>query len=81
MPVGIRIFDAPQTSQISRQGNLVNTIYGENMLQALLAVARWAQHHELAGEGPDSSLYAYDCLGGMRFEAHRRSNVFSARVT
>lgn len=80
MPVGIRIYTEPQTSQYRRQGELVHTAWSETMSRALSAALRYAKR-ELAGAGPDRTLYLYDALGGLRASVGRRANEVSVRKT
>lgn len=81
MPVGIRIFTEPQTTQYRASGELLYTAWSDTMPKALAYAARKCAHWYLAGDGPDQTLYAYDCLGGLRFEARRRNNKVTIKKT
>lgn len=78
MPIGIRVYDAPKNEP---GATCIEIIWGHDMAQAEASAIRWAQHHDLAGPGPDRTVYAYDCLGGLRFEARRRNDQFTLKST
>ena len=78
MPVGIRLCS-------ERIGPVyeppLHTVWSRDMRRALVNAARYCKYIKLAGDGPDATIYAYDCLGGLRFEARRRGNKFSIKKT
>jgi hypothetical protein len=78
MPVGITLYHERVSS--AHQPPL-HTVWAKDMRSALANAARYCKYHELAGGGPDATVYAYDCLGGLRFEARRRGNDFSIKLT
>lgn len=56
-------------------------VYSRDMPSALRNAVRYCALVTLSGEGPDATVYAYDCLGGLRFEARRRDNKFTLKRT
>lgn len=77
MPVGVRLFH----TRVEPGAIPFHTCWASTMPKALAEAARYCKAHELAGDGPDATVFAYDALGGLRFEARRRDNTFNLIVT
>ena len=71
MSTRIRLFDRPKHQQ---NACLLAAPEGATMAQAIASAKRYCSAFELSGTGPDREVWAYDCLGGLRFEARRRDN-------
>lgn len=82
MPVSIHIKDRRAEAKYRAP---IKTIYGKTMGDALRAACRWCASVELAAgptdHAPDTTLYLYDSLGGLRAEMRRRDRVVSIKKT